>query len=166
MNTISIEELDGLLKKDAKIQRIDVRSQSEFKAEHIDGFVNVPLNVVDSVKLTMEDPVIVICQHGIRSKKAAEILANLGYNVMHVAGGVSQWKTKFTTIKGEKQPISIFRQVQILVGFFIVLSALLALTISVNFVVIGLFLGIGLFISGVTNTCALGRLLGWLPWNK
>ena len=57
---------------------IDVRSRREFREHHLNGAMNIPLpeikqNVEHEIK-NKNSKVLVYCQSGIRSKKAAEIM--------------------------------------------------------------------------------------------
>ncbi|MBS4207267.1 rhodanese-like domain-containing protein [Bacillus sp. FJAT-50079] len=77
-------------------QFIDVRTPGEFKASHIKGFKNIPLNELSQKadkELLKENEVIVICQSGMRSQKASKILKKLGFTkVTNVKGGMSAWR--------------------------------------------------------------------------
>lgn len=86
------------LKKDTgkkEKQWIDVRTPGEFKAGHIAGFKNIPLHQL-SARLKELDPqqeVVVVCQSGMRSQKAARLLKKKGFKyIANVAGGIGAWK--------------------------------------------------------------------------
>lgn len=89
--TISTVELSQRLSKDIKL--LDVRSQVEYRSGHISKAVNIPLNKIDTYD-GKEKQVYVICQSGMRSKKAAKVLIKKGYEVTNVRGGMSQWNGK------------------------------------------------------------------------
>ncbi|MFD2655853.1 rhodanese-like domain-containing protein [Gracilibacillus thailandensis] len=82
--------------KDKDKQFIDVRTPREFKGNHISNFKNLPLHELSekaSKQLSPEKEVVIICQSGMRSKKAAKTLKKLGFNqVANVKGGMSAWK--------------------------------------------------------------------------
>ena len=84
------EELDNRDK-----QFIDVRTQGEFKANHIRGFENIPLHRLSekaNKKLSQDTEVIVICQSGMRSQRASKVLKKMGFTkVTNVKGGMSAW---------------------------------------------------------------------------
>ncbi|UBH08654.1 rhodanese-like domain-containing protein [Macrococcus armenti] len=86
--SISIEELERLVKKDIKL--IDVRTPSEFKKGHIKGAKNVPLNYIEDYKGT--ETVYVICQSGMRSKRAVKALRKQGVDAINVRDGMSMWR--------------------------------------------------------------------------
>ncbi|KMY55440.1 hypothetical protein AC623_17075 [Bacillus sp. FJAT-27231] len=86
------------LKKEIRrkdIQWVDVRTPGEFKARHINGFQNIPLQQL-SVRvneLDIEREVVVMCQSGMRSQKAARLLKKKGFKkITNVVGGLAAWK--------------------------------------------------------------------------
>ncbi|MEQ1923235.1 MAG: rhodanese-like domain-containing protein [Pyrinomonadaceae bacterium] len=75
-------------------QFIDVRTAEEYAGGHAARAVNIPLDTISSKLGTLEknEPVYVICQTGNRSKKAAAILKEAGFNnVLNVTGGTTAW---------------------------------------------------------------------------
>lgn len=60
---------------------------------------------------------------------------------------------------------SIERQVRIVSGLLILFSIALAYTINLNFIWVAILVSMGMVISGVTNSCALGLLIKRMPWN-
>lgn len=72
---------------------IDVRSRREFKEGHLENSINIPLpEIRKNIEKQINDKttkILVCCASGIRSKKAAEILENIGYiNVYNLKGGL------------------------------------------------------------------------------
>ncbi|WP_208560084.1 rhodanese-like domain-containing protein [Marinilactibacillus kalidii] len=88
---ITTQELKKRLPKKSKL--IDVRTSREFKAGHIKGATNLPLNEINRFNGKKDQPVYVICQSGMRSKQACKRLMKKGYKVINVRGGMNQWKT-------------------------------------------------------------------------
>ncbi len=86
--SVSTKELETRL--DKKIILLDVRTPAEFKGGHIPQAINKPLNKMNTYQ-GKEKEVYLICQSGMRSKKAAKTLKNKGYDVINVRGGMSQW---------------------------------------------------------------------------
>ena len=87
MPTISTNELERQLSE--KPQIIDVREPSEFRAGHIPGAKNVPLGKVDGY--TPKGKTYVICQSGMRSKRATKVLLKQGHDVVNIRGGMMSW---------------------------------------------------------------------------
>src|SRR5690625_6793578 len=76
--------------KDKNVQFIDVRTPGEYKANHRKPFQNIPLSNLASEagSLDKEKEVVVICQSGMRSAKAAKILKKKGFQkISNVKGG-------------------------------------------------------------------------------
>jgi adenylyltransferase/sulfurtransferase len=76
---------------------LDVREDAEWRGGHILGARHIPLGrllaegeVLDDLPLNA--PIVVYCQHGIRSLTGASHLQRLGYtNVSHLEGGFVRW---------------------------------------------------------------------------
>lgn len=80
--------------KDKNVQFIDVRTPGEYAAYHRKPFVNIPLSHLarEVDRLDKEKEVVVICQSGMRSMRAAKILKKKGFEkVTNVRGGISLW---------------------------------------------------------------------------
>lgn len=70
---------------------LDVRSTMEFEGEHINGAINIPLDVVESrIKeiAQMPKPIVVYCLSGGRSGIATSILQQNGINESYNGGGI------------------------------------------------------------------------------
>lgn len=94
MRDITVEEFAKLLENPADIQLVDVRENLEFHTHNVGG-INIPLGQLsqliadDDLELEEEKTTIVICQRGLRSKTAKQILTNAGYqNVRNLVGGL------------------------------------------------------------------------------
>lgn len=69
-------------------------------------------------------------------------------------------------ISHSSSKISIFRQVQIIIGGLIALLVILGFAgFASGFIIAGL-LGAALFFAGLTGWCGLAMLLSKIPWNK
>ena len=82
------------LVKDQKAMILDVRTDDEFNARHIDGAVNIPVEDLDKRLGELTDkkrPVIVYCKSGSRSAKAAALLKAAGFTQVHDLGGIGNW---------------------------------------------------------------------------
>lgn len=82
-------EDEPALPRDGSVQLVDVRTQAEYAAGHIDGFINLP---VDQLREHLEQldktkPVYLVCQSGLRSYIASRILKGSGFACSHLTGG-------------------------------------------------------------------------------
>lgn len=74
---------------------LDVREEYEYKSGHIKNAYNIPLTKINGIKkneIPLDAIIIVYCKSGNRSKKAAEILLDLGYQNIYDMGGVNSWE--------------------------------------------------------------------------
>lgn len=84
-----------LVEKNA-VHILDVRTPEEFTAlGHIPGAMLLPVDLIPSALATLppdDKPVLVCCEHGIRSATAARFLSAAGrMNVLNLTGGMSCW---------------------------------------------------------------------------
>ena len=80
-----------------EVQLLDVRTPEEFNEGHIAGAVLVDVNENNFLEqavavLDKQRPVAVYCRSGRRSARAANQLANQGYSVTNLDGGVLAWQ--------------------------------------------------------------------------
>ena len=82
------EDVDNL-PKDGSVTLLDTRTVEEFINNHIDGYINIPLDELrDRInEIDKEKTVYVICQSGLRSYIASRILSQNGFNCFNFAGG-------------------------------------------------------------------------------
>lgn len=92
-DSISTQELEKLI-KEGNPKIIDVRTKQEFHNGHIKGVQNVPLSSIAQYKGNKHQIHYVICQSGIRSKRACQILNKAGYQTINITGGMSSWAGK------------------------------------------------------------------------
>ncbi|RLQ96713.1 rhodanese-like domain-containing protein [Falsibacillus albus] len=81
--------------KDRKKQFVDVRTPGEYNTRHIKEFRNIPLHELGgkASELKKDEEIVVICQSGMRSQKAAKLLKKKGFEkVTNVRGGMSAWR--------------------------------------------------------------------------
>lgn len=80
------------------VQIVDVRTPEEFADGHLENAVNIDVKGADFEKkiatLSKDKTVAVYCRSGARSKVAAQKLAEKGYNVIELDGGILAWKGK------------------------------------------------------------------------
>jgi len=73
---------------------IDVRETDEYRSGHAPGAKHIAVGqIAHRLKdIPQEREIIVICQSGMRSQRAAGILASNGYKVLNVSGGMIGWQ--------------------------------------------------------------------------
>lgn len=151
---------------------VDVRSPDEFKGEHIACAMSVPLDAVTGVfsspQAGIGRKVIFQCQKGLRGEKACVLTGDAaGREVYNLDGGIEGWKAAGLPVvgSGDGAP-SLFRQVQIGVGLFVLLAVLAGFSgWRPGFALAGFFGGMLIF-AGVTGWCGLALLLSRMPWNR
>lgn len=153
-----------------QVMLIDVREPGEYASEHIPGAKLMPLSNLNpaDVKPETDQQVVLYCQSGNRSKKAAQKLFDSGFeSVTHLQGGLPTWKAAgYQTQVNKNAPISVFRQVQIVAGTLVFTGTVLGAFVSPWFLILSGFVGAGLVFAGVSGTCAMGMLLAKLPYNQ
>ena len=89
MNEIKFNDFYQLYQKES-LSVLDVREVEEFEALHLEGARNFPLSQLADAyeQLDKTQPYYVICKSGIRSARACQFLAEQGYEVVNVKGGM------------------------------------------------------------------------------
>jgi len=80
---------------EGRVQVLDVRTAEEYEAlGHIPQATLLPVDLIASAPATLapDRPLLVYCEHGIRSRQAAGFLARAGFeDVLNLTGGLSCW---------------------------------------------------------------------------
>lgn len=175
METLKIEELLKLfslpqLIKQEQVIFIDVREPEEFKYEHIEGAVNIPLSQLTCTNWESYQGKTVIfhCRSGTRTQMNGSALAATPCMQKYcLSGGISAWQAaNLPTQKMTKAPVDVMRQMQFIVSIMIFMGILLGWSVSPYFLILALFAGAGLMVSAVTGFCGMVYILKLLPWNK
>ena len=89
MNEITFDDFYQLYQKES-LSVLDVREVEEFEALHLEGARNFPLSQLADTyeQLDKTQSYYVICKSGIRSARACQFLAEQGYEVVNVQGGM------------------------------------------------------------------------------
>lgn len=149
---------------------LDVRTPAEFETSHIPGAYNVPLDLLkehrEELRNHLDEDVVLICRSGARATQAEQALAGVGLpNLKVLNGGMLAWQAANAPIKQGKQRWDLERQVRLVAGSIVLASVLGSIFVPGLKWVAG-FIGAGLTFAAVTNTCAMGMLLGKLPYNR
>jgi rhodanese-related sulfurtransferase len=147
----------------------DVRERGEYTREHIARAENIPLSTLtaETVPQTTKN-VILYCQSGNRSRKAADLFFKAGYyQVTHLDGGFTAWRSAaLPYIEDKKAPLPMMRQVQIVAGGLVLTGTLLSAFVSPWFLLLTGFVGSGLMFAGFTGFCGMAKILARLPYNQ
>jgi hypothetical protein len=112
---------------------------------------------------------VIHCQGGKRSLTACQKLLNedLGVEIYNLEGGINSWCSSGC---GDSAKINNFlpldRQVQLTIGILTVFFTLFSFLVNINFLILTIFIGLGLVIAGLTGFCPLANLIAKMPWNK
>ena len=88
-NTLAAEQFNKL-REDHSCTLIDVRSKEEYVSFNVGG-INIEGCKLAKHSLNEDEIYILICQSGIRSKNAQEILQQRGYTAYNLKGGIASW---------------------------------------------------------------------------
>lgn len=93
LNNILPREVQKRLEQGEKLNLLDVREQDEWESGHIPGAKHIPLGTIGERRkeLDPDKETIVICRSGNRSGLACEYLESMGYKVVNMQGGMSEW---------------------------------------------------------------------------
>ena len=94
--SISVKELNELINSAEKIQIVDVREHFEWDICHIEGALNIPMNLIveSSDKISEDITTVVMCHHGVRSMNVIQYLESKGCeNLINLEGGIHAWAT-------------------------------------------------------------------------
>ncbi|WP_377273687.1 rhodanese-like domain-containing protein [Peterkaempfera sp. SMS 1(5)a] len=168
--SLTVQELQPRLEQ---LTVIDVRSPGEFASGHIPGAHNVPLDQVQQAlpvlrKVAERGEIAVVCASGARSQNACNQLAAAGIAAATVVGGTSAWAQDGKPLNrpaGARTVWAMDRQVRLAAGTLVLIGLLGDLALpGLRWLSAGV--GAGLVFSALTNTCAMGNMLGKLPYNR
>jgi rhodanese-related sulfurtransferase len=150
---------------------IDVRSAAEFESLHIRGSYNVPLPLLsehtDELAARLGSRVVLVCHSGARAEQARQRLGNSGISTAHVlSGGVPAFAAAGGGVVKGKNRWDLERQVRLAAGSLVVLGLAGGRFVSPRIRTLAGAIGAGLTFSAATNTCAMGKALSAMPWNK
>ena len=157
--TISVAELKSRI-DEGSVTVIDVRDPDEFKEGHITQSISIPLGILPSkLESLAGKKLVMVCRTGKRSGEACTVASHC--DVCSLEGGLPAWQDAGgDMVTGGGPRISVFRQVQIIVG------ALIAVMVVLGANGVAGILGAALAFAGLTGWCGLAMLLGRMPWNQ
>ncbi|HEX5568141.1 MAG TPA: rhodanese-like domain-containing protein [Streptomyces sp.] len=149
---------------------LDVRTPAEYKAAHIPGSHNVPLNNLREhlAELTrhLDTDVVLVCRSGQRAGQAERALAEAGLPGLAVlSGGMTAWEKTGAPVDYGQGSWDIERQVRLVAGSLVLVGALGSFVLP-GMQLLSAFVGGGLAFAALSNTCAMGVMLSRMPWNR
>ena len=82
------------LYQNEQLSLVDVREAEEFETLHLEGAQNLPLSQLADIYDRLDKNLLyyVICKSGMRSARACQFLAEQGYDVINVQGGMTAFE--------------------------------------------------------------------------
>ncbi len=169
--TVDAETLRSWIDAHNDLIILDVRSGAEFESMHIRGSYNVPLPLLsehaDELTERLGQRVVLVCQSGVRAEQARQRLGGAGIETAHVlTGGVPAFAGAGGSIVRGIQRWDLERQVRLVAGTLVVTGLTCGKFLSPKFRLLAGAIGGGLTFSAATNTCAMGKVLAAMPWNR
>ena len=97
VEAMSMEEGVALKKKEPAVYLLDVRTLKEYASGHLQGSINLPLQQIRNARRDIADQqakILVYCQSGSRSRRAALALQEYGFTQVIDLGGIMNWNGK------------------------------------------------------------------------
>ena len=91
---ITPSEAKKLIEENKNVKIIDVREKWEYDIANLEDSMLFPLSTFEDNldKLNKDDDLLIICHHGMRSRKFCNYLSRLGYKkLFNLAGGIDAW---------------------------------------------------------------------------
>ncbi len=150
---------------------IDVRSAAEFESLHIKGSYNVPLNLLsehtEDLVSRLGERVVLVCHSGVRAEQARQRLATVGLESAYVLeGGAWGFADAGGDVVRGASRWDLERQVRLVAGSLVLTGLVGGKFVSPKLRTVAGIIGTGLTFSAATNTCAMGKALSAMPWNK
>ncbi|MBA2481143.1 MAG: rhodanese-like domain-containing protein [Planctomycetes bacterium] len=156
----------------AAFDLIDVRTHAEFREVHAAGASCVPLDrldpaAVDAARKHRERPLHLLCRSGARARMAASSFRDAGiHDIVVIAGGTDAWVQAGHPVVRGKKAVSLERQVRIAAGALVVVGVVVGWFVHPAGFGLSAFVGAGLVVAGITDTCMMGMLIARMPWNR
>ena len=93
MKEIAFDEFYQLYQNE-QLSLVDVREVDEFETLHLEGVQNLPLSQLADIYDQLDKDLLyyVICKSGMKSARACQFLAEKGYDVINVEGGMTAFE--------------------------------------------------------------------------
>lgn len=149
---------------------LDVRSPGEYASAFIGDSAHLPLDQLPehSARLArgLNGPLALVCRSGQRAQQAADLLARDGArDLLVLDGGLTAWQAAGHPVRQGQGQWEPERQVRLVAGSLVLGGILASLRFPKARFLSGA-VGAGLTYAAVSNTCAMGKALLKLPYNK
>lgn len=150
---------------------LDVRTPAEFAGTRIAGAINAPVDLVEGhahrIGEAIPGDVLLVCRTDRRAHVAAKALApTMGGRVHVLVGGMTEWEKEHRDVEhGQGGPWAMDRQVRTVAGA-LALAGVAASTVVPKAKWLSAGIGAGLLYAGVSDTCAMTKVLDKMPWNQ
>lgn len=170
-DVLTPQQVHELIEGGAELRLLDVRTPMEYESVRIAGAYNVPLDMLgehcSELRDHVREPIILICQSGVRARRAEAAMREAGLRNVHVMdGGMVAWQAAGLAAVRGRQRWGMERQVRLVAGSLVTLGALGSVFVAQPLVWLAAAIGAGLVFSAVTNTCGMALLLAKLPYNR
>ncbi|WP_119458819.1 rhodanese-like domain-containing protein [Rhodospirillaceae bacterium SYSU D60014] len=91
---LTVADLADLRRQNQRVTIVDVREGWEWEICRISGSLHMPLDHLtgEARMLPKDEPLVVLCHHGMRSQQATAWLRRNGYdNAVNLSGGIDAW---------------------------------------------------------------------------
>ena len=94
---LTAEQANDMIKADSSVVLLDVRTPGEFASStgHLAGAMLIPVQELEQRAAELEPlkdrPILVYCRSGSRSSRAIGMLADKGYKLYMLDGGITDW---------------------------------------------------------------------------
>ncbi|GAA2001480.1 rhodanese-like domain-containing protein [Brevibacterium samyangense] len=171
LTTVEPQTLREWIDRHEDLVILDVRSAAEFAALHIRGSYNVPLPLLtehtDAVADRLGERVVLVCQSGVRAEQSRQRLAAAGVDTAYVlTGGAPGFAAAGGDVVRGANRWDLERQVRMVAGSLVVLGLVGGRFVSPRLRTLAGAIGTGLTFSALSNTCAMGKALSAMPWNR
>ncbi len=99
-DAISVQQLAEWRKSDAVHVVLDVREAEELAICRLEAALHIPMQQIPArlAELPVDEPLVVICHHGMRSMQVVNFLRDAGrHNAVNLDGGIDAWARQIDT---------------------------------------------------------------------
>ena len=148
---------------------VDVRTTTEFRACHIAGSINVPMDEVESrlPDIPTGRQVVMVCRSGERSEVTRNRLRRDLPGAVCLDGGICAWEQAgLPVVRSVRTSVALDRQAMIGASVIVLAAVGLGTLVGQAWFYLALLPGTGLMLAGTTGLCPMASILSLMPWNK